>query len=153
MSARAPASELSGPRRLVRDGARRSLAPYGDRITPVRAGDRPVPPIVVHEFFGHSPGHLVYEISDGGQSLFCWGDICHHQVLLAEPNLNFVFDYDPVLATASRRRLLAFLAEREVSVFACHFSFPGLGRLSASPSHGYVWGPWAIGQGPGAGDS
>lgn len=144
MSAHPPASERSGPGRLVRDGARRSLAAYGDQVTAVRAGDRPTPALVVHEFPGHSPGHLVYEITDGEQSIFCWGDICHHQVVLAEPELNFVFDYDPAIATESRSRLLSYLADREADVFACHFPFPGLGRVAALEDHGYAWRPWPV---------
>jgi glyoxylase-like metal-dependent hydrolase (beta-lactamase superfamily II) len=142
MSPHAPAAELSGPRGLVRSGAQRSLRAYGDKVTAVRAGDQPNPALFVHEFPGHSPGHLVYEIADGDQGLFCWGDVCHHEVVLAEPDLNFVFDFDPAAATASRRRLLAFLSEREADVFACHMPFPGLGRVRAGEDHGYEWRPW-----------
>ena len=37
---------------------------YGDGIFPIEA-------------YGHTPGHIMYLISDGGEKLLVWGDLTH----------------------------------------------------------------------------
>ena len=126
---------------LIRAGARRSLQAYRDRIVVVGDGDAVVPAVMTRELPGHSPGHVVYEIAGGGQRLVCWGDVCHHPVLLADPGLSFVFDHDPEQAVRSRRRLLAGVADGATDVLAYHLPFPGLGRVVRSGDAGYAWVP------------
>ena len=129
--------------RLVKSGAQRSLRAYGDRIIGVEDGDALAPAVIAHESPGHSPGHMTYEIACGDERLVCWGDICHHPVLLSDPELNFTFDHDPAAAVQSRVDLLATLSEREIDVVAYHLPFPGMGRVIGSRDRGYMWQPSA----------
>lgn len=128
---------------LIRDGARRSITPYEDRLVVVSDGRQLLSAITAHEYPGHSPGHLVYEIRTpaSNKALFIWGDICHHPAALTSPELSFVFDHDPLRAVQSRRDLLAMLANAHADVLAYHFPFPGLGRVSGSQASGYIWSP------------
>jgi glyoxylase-like metal-dependent hydrolase (beta-lactamase superfamily II) len=125
----------------IRNGARCSLSAYRERIIPLPDGGAVTSAVTAREVPGHSPGHLVYEIADGADRLVCWGDICHHPILLADPSLSFVFDYDPAAASRARIDLLSALAEDEADVLAYHLPFPGIGRVKRSRREGYTWHP------------
>jgi glyoxylase-like metal-dependent hydrolase (beta-lactamase superfamily II) len=125
----------------LRDGALRSLRAYEHRVTAIDDGDTVTAAITARETPGHSPGHVVYEIADGDDRLVCWGDICHHPVLLTDPTLSFVYDHDPGAAVRSRLDLLEQLATHESDVLAYHLPFPGLGRVTRSSAGGFAWRP------------
>jgi glyoxylase-like metal-dependent hydrolase (beta-lactamase superfamily II) len=137
-------SPTSGPiEKLTHEGARRSLDAYDGRVSLLDDGDRPFKWLTVREHRGHSPGHLVFEIADGGEKLVFLGDICHIPLLLAAPGLNLIFDHDPPAAVQSRRQVLDQLAESGEEVLSCHFDHPGLGRMTKSPDGSYGWLPSA----------
>lgn len=124
-------------------GARKNLLPYADqdRIIWVGDGDEIVPGIRAIGTPGHSPGHIVYEITSEGETIVCWGDLCHHYVLLLQrPEWSFQFDYDKPAATAQRHRIYDFVASNRHAVLAYHFPFPGLGHLRKDTT-GYNWQP------------
>jgi glyoxylase-like metal-dependent hydrolase (beta-lactamase superfamily II) len=124
-------------------GARKNLMPYADagRIMWVDDGTELVPGITGIATPGHSPGHRVYRIESEGQTIICWGDLCHHQVLLLQhPEWSFQFDHDKPAATAQRHRIYDFVESNRYAVLAYHFPFPGLGHLRRSAS-GYDWIP------------
>lgn len=70
---------------------------------------------------GHTPGHLVVELStpDGG-ALFL-GDAIHHPVQLLAPDLTHAGDADPDAARQTRDALLARAADEGLSLFTAHF--------------------------------
>jgi glyoxylase-like metal-dependent hydrolase (beta-lactamase superfamily II) len=69
---------------------------------------------------GHRPGHAVVEIGHAGDELVFLADTLHHTVHAAHPEWDASADDDVELALATRRRLLAELAQRAVPVFAAH---------------------------------
>jgi glyoxylase-like metal-dependent hydrolase (beta-lactamase superfamily II) len=122
-------------------GAHRSLSAYEGRLDLIGDGDEIAPGITAIATPGHSPGHLVYEITSGGRTIVCWGDLCHHHVLLLQrPDWAFRFDYDGPAATAQRRRIYELVDRRRDEVLAYHFPFPGLGRLERD-GDGYRFSP------------
>jgi len=134
------------PNQHMRDhftGAHKNLIPYADadRITWVSDGTEIAPGISAIATPGHSPGHVVYRITSAGQTMICWGDLCHHQVLLLQhPEWAFVFDYDQAAATAQRWRIYDLVHSERAAVLAYHFPFPGLGHLRKDGG-GYAWLP------------
>jgi glyoxylase-like metal-dependent hydrolase (beta-lactamase superfamily II) len=125
-------------------GAHKNLAPYRDVISFIEDGQEIVPGIRAHATPGHSPGHTIYEISSGGQTLVCWGDLCHHQVLLLQrPDWAFLFDYDSSAAAATRVKVLDWIEKSEHQVLSYHFPFPGRGHLRRNGG-GYHWLPSPI---------
>lgn len=124
-------------------GAHKNLMPYAeqDRIVWVEDGTQLAAGITAIATPGHSPGHVVYQITSDDQTLICWGDLCHHQVLLLQhPEWGFQFDYEQAAATAQRWRIYDLVARNRYSVLAYHFPFPGLGHLR--PVDGvYAWLP------------
>jgi hypothetical protein len=84
---------------------------------------------------------MIYEITSGDETMICWGDLCHHQVLLLEhPEWNFVFDHDGAEATSQRVRTYEFVDSERYAVFGYHFPFPGHGHLRRD-RNGYTWIP------------
>ncbi|TXN29463.1 MBL fold metallo-hydrolase [Lacisediminihabitans profunda] len=124
-------------------GAHKNLMPYAEqgRIQWAADGDEIVPGITVLATPGHSPGHVVYLIESDGETMVCWGDLCHHQVLLLQrPDWGFQFDYEQPAATAQRWRVYDIVERNRYAVLAYHFPFPGLGHLKKDGT-GYAWLP------------
>ncbi|WP_392564028.1 MBL fold metallo-hydrolase [Orbus wheelerorum] len=90
---------------------------------------------------GHTPGHMSYQISSGGESLLILGDIVHnYAVQFAKPDVAIEFDSDPKQAVISRKNILDFAAINKLWVAGAHLPFPGLGHVSKSDT-GYRWVP------------
>ena len=112
-------------------------------VTPKVKGFEPgaevVPGITAIELYGHTPGHLGYEIKSGKERLFDMGDLAHSSVLtLAKPDWMMGFDGDGPLATKVRRARLEKLAKDKELVFAPHFPFPSVGYVSAQDG-AFAW--------------
>lgn len=89
----------------------------------VRPGIRLVPAV------GHTLGSAMIEISSGKDKLVCVGDLIHSQVEFARPEHYAFLDAAPEEAIKLRTEGLSKIAESGALVFACHFPFPGIGRI------------------------
>lgn len=147
----------SAPNQHMKDhfiGAHKNLMPYLERgrLRFVGDGEVVTSGVTAMATPGHSPGHLVYLIEDSGETMVCWGDLCHHYVLLLQrPEWSFQFDYEKARATEQRWRIYDFVDTNRHAVFAYHFPFPGLGHLRKVGT-GYSWLPTEVPVAP-AGDS
>jgi glyoxylase-like metal-dependent hydrolase (beta-lactamase superfamily II) len=80
---------------------------------------------------GHTPGHVSVIVESGGERAVITGDLVHHPVQFAEPDLGNAADCDRHQATATRRR---FREERRADgalVIGTHFPGPTAGRIVA----------------------
>lgn len=125
---------------------------YLDSVLPVIAAGQAVlidgshaidDTIVVAPAPGHTRGHVVLHLADGGQrALFC-GDALHHPLQILAPHWNSRFCELPSEARATRHRLLADCAERRALLFPIHFGAPhvaAIERVSSGFSHRFVAG-------------
>jgi glyoxylase-like metal-dependent hydrolase (beta-lactamase superfamily II) len=122
-----------------KEGARaKVLAPKVETFEP----GRPVAPGVTPvETYGHTPGHVGFEIVSGGGRLVAIGDVAHSStVSLAKPGWSIQFDASDAEGRATRAAALARLAKSGDLVFSPHFPFPGVGRIVAK-GEGYAWEP------------
>lgn len=120
-----------------------AIAPQVKTFEP---GQTVVPGITAIGLYGHTPGHVGYEIASGHDRLLDIGDSAHSSIVsLAEPGWTIQFDRDDKGAKASRIGLLTRLSKSHELVFAPHFPFPGLGRVEAQ-GHGFAWKPVAAGR-------
>jgi glyoxylase-like metal-dependent hydrolase (beta-lactamase superfamily II) len=85
-------------------------------------GDEPAPGLRLRSAPGHRVGHSILEIGD---SLVHAVDIVHHPVQVEHPEWDRTWDAEPEVALATRRTILAELAERDPTVVASHFASPG----------------------------
>lgn len=79
---------------------------------------------------GHTPGHTSLVLRDGSDELFILADAAHnHVVMFADPTWGPIFDTEPDVAAATRRRLWDRLAADRTKVMAFHLPWPGLGHV------------------------
>lgn len=125
--------------------ANKDMAALVAGITPkvqtFQPGAQVLPNILAVAVNGHTPGHTAYEITSGDQSLLYIGDTAHHSVIsVQQPDWTIAFDGDAPTAQASRKVLLQGAAERNTRIYAVHFPWPGLGRVTKQ-GETLVWTP------------
>jgi len=95
---------------------------------------------------GHTPGHTVFAIHSGDQSLMVLGDTAQHPAVFARhPDWQAAFDIDGDAAVATRKKLFDRAAADRMLVTGYHFPFPACGHLVKTAS-GYehvpvLWQP------------
>jgi glyoxylase-like metal-dependent hydrolase (beta-lactamase superfamily II) len=85
---------------------------------------------------GHTPGHASVFVESEGSELVVLGDVVMHELQLADPDLVYVSDHDPVRSAATRKHVLGRLADRGTDVIVSHFH--GSGRFSRA-GEGFSW--------------
>jgi glyoxylase-like metal-dependent hydrolase (beta-lactamase superfamily II) len=78
---------------------------------------------------GHTPGHVSVEVDGGDAHAVITGDLLHHPVQLARPDLAEVADWDIEMARETRASFFAHHGERRSLVFVTHFASPAVGRF------------------------
>lgn len=125
------------------DETRALAAAIAPQVRTFEPGRPVLPGITPVALYGHTPGHVGYEIVSRGQRLEDIGDTAHSSVVnLARPDWTGGMDLDPPAGAATRRRALDHLAASHELIFAPHFPFPGVGRIEAHDD-GFVWKPVA----------
>ncbi|NKE46948.1 MBL fold metallo-hydrolase [Roseomonas frigidaquae] len=123
-------SRASEARRPAFANARRRFAPYQGRITRFAPGAQVAPGITSVATHGHSPGHVSFLVADGDAQLLVIGDaITTPALFMANPEWYPVFDMDPAMAVATRKRLLDQLATDRIAVVGYHFPMPATGTV------------------------
>jgi glyoxylase-like metal-dependent hydrolase (beta-lactamase superfamily II) len=114
---------------------RRIFADIAGRIGRFEPGAEVAPGIVAIAAPGHTPGHTVFAIHSGGQSLLVLGDTAQHPAVFARhPNWQAAFDIDGDAAVATRKMLFDRAAADRMLVTGYHFPFPACGHLIKTPS-------------------
>jgi glyoxylase-like metal-dependent hydrolase (beta-lactamase superfamily II) len=125
------------------DIARMSVKPYADagKLQTYKDGADVISGLTTLSAPGHTPGHSMVRVSSNGSELLLWGDIVHNAVLqFAEPERSIVYDADPAMAIASRKRVFDMVATDGLLFAGAHLPFPGLGRATKAQS-GYTYVP------------
>jgi glyoxylase-like metal-dependent hydrolase (beta-lactamase superfamily II) len=125
------------------DIARASTKPYADagKLQFYKNGADVMSGFTTMAAPGHTPGHSMVRVSSNGSDLLLWGDIVHNAVLqFAEPDRSIVYDADPAMAIASRKRVFDMAATDKLLFAGAHLPFPGLGR-AAKAQTGYTYIP------------
>ncbi len=86
---------------------------------------------------GHTPGQVGLHIKNrGGEAVFT-GDMMHHPVQVARPEMSTNFDTDQKAAAMTRGRFLDRAAGRDLLVVPCHFPGATAGRVNPRKSGGF----------------
>ena len=111
------------------------------KVAAFESGSEILPGIKPVALYGHTPGHVGYEITSGDARIEDIGDVAHSSVIsLEKPQWLDEWDGDQKIGAAARTKELARLAKAHTLVFAPHFPFPGVGWIIAK-GDGYVWVP------------
>jgi glyoxylase-like metal-dependent hydrolase (beta-lactamase superfamily II) len=125
---------------------RRIFADIAKQITRFKPGAEVAPGIETLGAPGHTPGHTVFAIHSGDQSLMVLGDTAQHPAVFARhPDWQAAFDIDGDAAVATRKKLFDRAAADRMLVTGYHFPFPACGHLVKTAS-GYehvpvLWQP------------
>ena len=75
--------------------------------------------------FGHTPGHTSYVLSSGSDKLFIQSDVTNLPALfVTNPGWHLMFDQDPAMAEATRRKVYDMLVADKMRVQGFHYPFP-----------------------------
>jgi glyoxylase-like metal-dependent hydrolase (beta-lactamase superfamily II) len=96
---------------------------------------------------GHTPGHTVFAVASGNQSMLVLGDTTNNPLLFVRnPDWHAVFDTDGPLAAETRKKLLERATVDKMLVQGYHFPFPASGHIIQTGAHSYdlvpvMWQP------------
>jgi glyoxylase-like metal-dependent hydrolase (beta-lactamase superfamily II) len=114
---------------------------FAPKIAVFEPGAEILPGITPIALYGHTPGHVGYEIVSGGARIEDLGDIAHSAIVsLAKPEWLGEMDQDQKAGVNTRTAELTRLAKAHERVFAPHFPFPGVGWI-VRKGDGYAWVP------------
>ncbi len=135
----AEAERLSSPSMM--ETARRYLAPLTGRLTFLEGEVEILPGITILPAPGHTPGHIVIEVSSSGEKLLHIADTALSPLHLEHPDWQSLFDIIPEDALRSKRVIFNRAAEAKALVFGHHFPpFPALGYVGKRDA-GWHWVP------------
>ncbi|MEX0365441.1 MAG: MBL fold metallo-hydrolase [Ruegeria sp.] len=114
------------------------VAPLAEQFTMLDDGGAAASGITAMAAFGHTPGHMVYMVEDGGTQLVIGADFANHYVWsLAHPDWEVKFDMDKAAAATTRKRLLDMMATDRTAFIGYHMPWPGIGYVVKNGEGGY----------------
>ncbi|MDO1581123.1 MBL fold metallo-hydrolase [Rhizobium oryzicola] len=105
-----------------------NVKPLAEKISFVGDGASVVSGITGMAAFGHSPGHMIYNVESAGRRLILTADTANHYVLsLQRPDWEVRFDMDKAQAAATRKKVFDMIAADKVAFLGYHMPFPSVG--------------------------
>ena len=121
--------------RLTFLNQRRIFSDIAKQVTQFQPGKEVAPGIVTVPAAGHTPGHTVFAVHSGEQSLLVLSDTAQHPAVFARhPDWQAAFDIDGAAAVATRKKLFDRAAADRMLVTGYHFPFPACGHLIKTAS-------------------
>ncbi len=116
------------------------LPPLRGQVDLIDGEAQIVPGVSAFPTPGHTPGHLSVMISSDGEGLPLLADVALHPIHLEHPEWYASVDTLRDATVATRRSIFAMAASRRCLVYAFHFPFPCLGRISEQ-GNAWQWQP------------
>lgn len=111
-------------------GAKRRMEMLEDTITFFDDGAEILPGIAARASYGHTPGHMSFELRSGQDSVMVVGDaIGNHHVAFAAPQLESGSDQDRATAAATRLSMLDQMATDKMRIIGYHLPGGGMGHV------------------------
>jgi glyoxylase-like metal-dependent hydrolase (beta-lactamase superfamily II) len=128
-------------------GAIAALAPYQSNIEtfePAALGGslkELLPGISPIAAYGHTPGHTLFQIENGGSKFLIIGDLLHVALVqFPVPEISATYDMDQSAAAAVRRQVLDYAAKNKIPIAGMHIVYPGMGDVAVDGS-GFSFAP------------
>ena len=122
----------------VNQGAVAALAAYDSKVDTFEAAalgsslNAILPGIIPIAAYGHTPGHTVFLIEDGGAQFLIIGDLLHVALVqFPHPEISSTYDPDQNLASESRRQILNYAAQNRITIGGMHMVYPAIGMVEA----------------------
>ena len=111
-------------------GVLTNVKPLAEKTTFIAPGADVVSGITAIEAFGHSPGHMIYNLESDGKRLVLTADTANHFVLsLQRPDWEVKFDMDKPAAAAARAKVFDMIAADKLAFLGYHMPFPATGYV------------------------
>ncbi|WP_081887987.1 MBL fold metallo-hydrolase [Verrucomicrobium sp. BvORR034] len=123
----------------LRATAKRFMKEYHSQLRTFEEEHEVAKGVIVRRTGGHTPGHSVVRVADGGEALTFAGDAVF-AVGFDQPDWYNGFEHDPEEAAHVRTRLLRELAASGDLLVATHLPFPSVGRV-AIDGDAFRWVP------------
>ena len=91
--------------------------------------------VVLEPTPGHTPGHISVRIDSRGERAVLTGDMIHHPLQCARPELGTHIDWNPERGHRTRLDFLRQFADRPVLILGSHFVAPTAGYVRADGKH------------------
>jgi glyoxylase-like metal-dependent hydrolase (beta-lactamase superfamily II) len=109
---------------------RRIFSDIAKRVTHFAPGKEVASGIETLAAPGHTPGHTVFAVHSGNQSLMVLSDTAQHPAVFARhPDWQAAFDVDGAETITTRKKLFDRAAADRMLVTGYHFPFPACGHL------------------------
>jgi glyoxylase-like metal-dependent hydrolase (beta-lactamase superfamily II) len=122
----------------IDQGAVAALAPYGSNVVTFESGtlgstaNEILPGIIPIAAYGHTPGHTIFLIQNGGENLLLIGDLLHIALVqFPVPEISAIYDTDANTAAVIRRQVLDYAAKNKIPLGGMHIVYPGVGTVEA----------------------
>ena len=110
-------------------GAKRRLEAIAELIGTFSDGVEILPGVAARATFGHTPGHMAFELRSGSESVMVVGDaLNNHHVAFERPDWASGADQDPPAAAATRVAFLDQIAAAQMRIVGFHLPGGGIGR-------------------------
>lgn len=125
--------------------ARRVFDGLSRKVTQYEPGKEVVAGVTPVATSGHTPGHVSLTVASGKESMLVTCDLTNRpELFLANPGWRLMYDMDPAMAEATRRRMFDMAVADRMLVQGFHYPFPANGRVEkAGDGYKLVPTPWA----------
>lgn len=124
------ATSIGEARAAFAAGALRRIEAMGDAWETFGDGDEVLPGVTAVLSAGHTPGHMAFVVSDGGDAAMIVGDaIGNHHIAFAAPGARTGNDQDMETAAATRLSLLDRIVSDGMALVGFHLPDGGVGRV------------------------
>jgi len=114
-------------------GAKRRMEAIEDAVELFDPGEEILPGIQSVASYGHTPGHMSFEVRQGGEAALILGDaIGNHHIAFARPEWISGSDQDGATAAATRKTLFDRITADKLDIIGFHLPGGGMGRVKAA---------------------
>jgi len=132
---------MSGPTEGVAKLTAANVKPLAEKFSFIKDGAEVVSGITAINAFGHTPGHMAFNIESDGKRILLWADAANHYVhSVQRPDWHVRFDMDKDAAAATRKTLFDMAAADRIPVTGYHMPFPAVGYIDKKADD-YRWVP------------
>jgi len=122
------ADRMSGPTEGLAKLVAANVKPLAEKMSFLKGEATVASGITSIEAFGHTPGHMAFNIESGGKRLVLTADAANHYIVsLQRPDWHVRFDGDKQAAAATRKSLFGMIAADRVPFTGYHMPFPAVG--------------------------
>ncbi|MBD3677629.1 MAG: MBL fold metallo-hydrolase [Rhodobacteraceae bacterium] len=128
-------------RQVFAVGALNRLQTIEDNVVLFDDGEEIIPGVAARGTFGHTPGHMSFDVAMSEGGLMIVGDaIANYHIAFERPDILSNSDQDPEMGAAARTSLLDQIASEKKRLIGFHLPYPGIGRAERKDG-GFVFVP------------